>query len=192
MTPPPSSAGSDVIIRRGLVNINTRNTNVLASAFLNMPLRDWDPTYATDGLGLGTLNANQAYVAAQNLQNFMQSNLPNGLATNTDALTMTPWNSATMMSSMSLTNEMDRKAFVRNAMSLFTARQQIYTIIVRADAMSYEYGGVVQGSGNSNNPLNNGTVLGSAQAVFQIWRDPVRDANGNHPCFVRLCKIMSL
>ena len=70
---------------------------------------------------------------------------------------------------------------------LYTMRQQIYTIIVRADAMTFEYGGAT-----TDNPLSSGSVLGSAQAVFQVWRDPVADASGSHPCFVRLCKILSL
>ena len=125
----------------------------------------------------------------------MQMYYTGGIATNNDVLTLIPWNSAALMSSsLGMLNEMDRKAFVRNAMDLFTARQQIYTIIVRADAMSFEYGGGAYGSGNT---LNNGSVLGSAQAVFQIWRDPVPTtdaATGKtyHPCFVRLCKILSL
>jgi len=197
MTPPPTTPAPDVTIRRGQVNLNSRNTNVLAAAFVGMPIRDWDPTYATDGLGLGTLDINGANIAVQTMQNFIRTRLPNGMATN-NVLQMIPWNSANLISSLNLTNEMDRKAFVRNSMDFFTARQQIYTIIVRADAMSYEYGGVgVGSSASTRNPAINGSVLGSAQAVFQVWRDPVpRCDNGPasaiQPCFIRLCKIMSL
>jgi hypothetical protein len=183
MTPPPSTA-VDTVIRRGLVNINTRSTSVLAAAFVGMPLRDWDPANNT-GYGLGALSINQATQLVQVVQN----HIPPGGASNTDVFAAIPWNTPSVVGFLGATNEMDRKAVMRNSMALFTARQQIYTIIVRADAMSQEYGG---GSANgSSNPANKGSVLGSAQAVFQVWRDPV-SSDGTHHCFVRLCKILSL
>jgi hypothetical protein len=193
MTPPPATAGQGTVVRRGLININTDDTNVLAAAFQGMPLRDWDPNNTT-GYGLGTLNYSRAAAVAQLMRNYIKANLPNGVATNADALTMIPWNSSALISSLGMTNEMDRKAIIRNSMALFTARQQIYTIIVKADAMTFDYGGGSAANATSagGNILNSGSVLGSAHAVFQVWRDPIPDANGIHPCFVRLCKILSL
>jgi hypothetical protein len=76
---------------------------------------------------------------------------------------------------------MDRESVLRNSMGLFTTRQQLFTIILRADSFSAKYG---------FQDLKHGNVMSTAQAVAQIWRDPMPNADGRHPCFVRLFKIL--
>jgi hypothetical protein len=77
--------------------------------------------------------------------------------------------------------ELEREALIRNACELFTLRQQTYTIVIRADSFSPFFGmtGVKKGS-----------VLATAQAVAQVWRDPYPDPDGNHPCFVQFFKLI--
>jgi hypothetical protein len=96
-----------------------------------------------------------------------------------------PWNDTTVvrptLGQPSEVNEMDRESVLRNSMGLFTTRQQLFTIILRADSFSAKYG---------FQDLKHGNVMSTAQAVAQIWRDPMPNASGRHPCFVRLFKIL--
>ena len=63
-----------------------------------------------------------------------------------------------------------------------TAPKGTFTIILRADSFSAKYGW---------QDLKHGNVMGTAQAVAQIWRDPLPLPNSNrHRCFVRLFKIL--
>jgi len=174
---------------RGLVNLAASNQNVHACVFYQMPINEFD-------LGKQAVNTVNNQSDAITLAKLMTANscvftnlsdmglILSGAQTNGIFSSITSFPSAT-------TGEFERKAVIRNAAGLYTTRQQLYTIIVRADAMSQEYGGVTQGQGDSGNPAKNGSVLGSAQAVFQVWRDPAYP-DGTHHCFIRLCKILSL
>jgi hypothetical protein len=77
--------------------------------------------------------------------------------------------------------ELERESVIRNTAQLYTTRQQLFTIILRADSFSAKYG---------FQDLKRGNVMSTAQAVAQIWRDPMPNADGRHPCFVRLFKIL--
>ena len=186
-------------VARGLVNLGSRNPHVHACVFNQLPTNEWvGPVNAghlgaTEAVLLGT----RMTTACSNATHLSElANLMAGAQTNT----------APALTALGSTGEFEREAIIRNAAQLYTQRQQLYTIIVRADAMDTEFGGTVQGSTYNNNNLRNGTVLGSAQAIFQVWRDPVGvDSSGHpvppgnpahvdviHPCFVRLCKILSL
>ena len=193
---PPNSIG------RGLVNLGGQNTNVQACVFDQMPLDEWNGPGAAKKLEVDDARGFGHWLAAHcgsvtNLSDLgkfwsgadaqplgEQDGLANNLSYPASIL-------ANRINDSLGIGEFEREAVIRNAVQLYTMRQQIYTIIVRADAMSFEYGMSDQNSVTAN-ALNNGSVLSSAQAVFQVWRDPVADANGKHPCFVRLCKILSL
>ena len=179
---------------RGLVNLATPNPNVHACVFYQMPINDFDQgtapiktvNLANDAVSLANLMTANSY-AITTLSDI--GLLLSGAQTSGIFSSITAFPPAT-------TGEFERKAIIRNAAGLYTMRQQLYTIIVRADAMSQGYGGVIQGQGQgsstSSNPALSGSVLGSTLGVFQVWRDPEPDADGKHPCFVRLCKILSL
>lgn len=166
-------------VRRGLVNINTDKSNVLESAFVGMPVHDWATNFS--GYGMGYCSVSQAVAVAS----FIARRTPEvGLQQFQKAsdLALLPWGDSTLTNSLAACNKMDREAALRNSMGLFTARQQIYTIIVRADSFMAKFGFT---------DMQHGSVLGSAQAVYQVWRDPAPDSNGKHRCFVRLCKVLS-
>jgi hypothetical protein len=166
---------------RGLVNLHSRNAQVHAAVYNQMPINEWlglaDPTISRIGPS-DALTIGQWFTAnAGSIVNLSDMGM---LLSDPTAVTLAG------------AGEFEREGVIRNAAQLYTTRQQIYTIVVRADAMTFEYGGGAFGVGDTYNQLNAGSVLGSAQAVFQVWRDPVPDADGKHPCFVRLCKILSM
>lgn len=67
--------------------------------------------------------------------------------------------------------DFEREALIRNSVQLLTTRQQIFTVVLRADAFTPKFGFSNAGEG---------TTLSTAHAIAEIWRDPepLRDANG--------------
>jgi hypothetical protein len=170
MVPPPSG------IARGLVNINTSYTNVLAAVLNDLPVNDYW------GGAIRRLTPGGAATLAAFARNQIQTILGGTIPTNVNVLTLVPWDdTATVKPALGSLNEMDRESVLRNSMGLFTTRQQLFTINLRADSFSAKYG---------FQDLKHGNVMSTAQAVAQIWRDPMPNASGRHPCFVRLFKIL--
>jgi hypothetical protein len=73
--------------------------------------------------------------------------------------------------------EFEREAVIRNLSGLLTVKQQMFTIILRADAFTTRFG---------SDKLKDGTVLSSATAIAQVYRD----AAPPHKVTVRLLKIL--
>jgi hypothetical protein len=170
MVPPPGG------IARGMVNINTEHTNVLAAVFNDMPVNDYF------GGAIRRLSSASATSIASFVRDQISVTLGGATPTNINVLTLVPWDdTATVKPALGSLNEMDRESVLRNSMGLFTTRQQLFTIILRADSFSAKYG---------FQDLKHGNVMSTAQAVAQIWRDPMPNASGRHPCFVRLFKIL--
>lgn len=67
--------------------------------------------------------------------------------------------------------DFEREALIRNSVGLLTTRQQVFTLVLKADAFTSKFG---------FDDAGHGTTLSSAQAIVQVWRDPepVRDAAG--------------
>jgi len=168
---PPASSNV-----HGRISLGTRNADVMTAAFLNMPVRDWKPAAAQA----------RSLAQAATMGTLLSAAVKAGVITNMSdfgniQFWTDPW---TNNSALTASCKFDREAVIRNASGLFTTRQQYFTIIVRADSLASRFG---------YNDLAHSSVLGSAQAIFQVWRDPVADAsNGNkHRCFVHLCKIVN-
>jgi hypothetical protein len=67
--------------------------------------------------------------------------------------------------------DFEREAIIRNSVELLTTRQQLFTIVLRADAFTPKFG---------FDDAGQGTTLSTAHAIVEVWRDPepMRDANG--------------
>lgn len=164
---------------RGLVSLASRNPQVHGSVFLNAPIDEFNLHAG------GTISSGAAFgwVARSMTDNALD-------VTNLADIGFAFWGAQTNLAASFCANEFERKALVRNVAGLYTTRQQLYTIIVRADAVKSGFGTGV-GQNSSANPLNTVSVQGSAIGIFQVWRDPVQ-VGGQHPCFVRLSKIIYL
>ena len=68
--------------------------------------------------------------------------------------------------------DFDREGIIRNTSEMLTTRQQLFTILLKADSFTPKFG---------YNDAEHGTSLASAQAIAHVWRDPepLRDADGN-------------
>lgn len=172
--------------RRGLINLNTRNPEVLGAAFTKLPLQIEE--YTPDSPGT-LLSADDA----KDIANWVIKRGPykrisdiGTIFSGTDA-GVSPSDSKLappfkiIKNKISDFGEFEREALIRNACNLFTLRGQTFTIILRADAFTPRFGmsGVKQGN-----------VLATATAVAQIWRDTEPDAQGKHPTFVQFFKIL--
>lgn len=90
--------------------------------------------------------------------------------------------------------DVDREAFIGNALDRLTTRGQTYTVIIRADAYSPKYG---------STSAQEGTTLATEYALLELWRDsePNRKPNGEyypsgtttpvHSWFIRSCRFFS-
>ena len=67
--------------------------------------------------------------------------------------------------------DFDREGIIRNTSEMLTARQQLFTILVKADSFTPKFG---------YNDAEHGTSLASVHAIAHVWRDPepLRDADG--------------
>ena len=189
----------------GLVNLSSQNPNVHGCVFYRMPIDEWkgpagasrmDDPVAARNFGQWFVSRCSSVGSVTNLSDLgrfwsgahLGDQSGAGIA-NPGTTASRDYPAAILSSHYRFFGEFEREAVVRNAIQLYTGRQQLFTIIVRGDAMTSQYGGGMEAG---QNLLNKAERLGSCSAVFQVWRDPAPNANGLHPCFVRLCRIVSL
>lgn len=195
---------------RGLVNLNTRQTNALAAVLQELPLRAEykDKTTRVRAKGAAGTNPNETDAASDLAKLFVRNGPYQRLSDigriwhNVDPMGNYSRNTATLATNdyiraiaepcdtaasglIGVFGEFEREAIIRNTCDLLTTRQQIFTIILRADSFSPKFGFT---------DIKKGNVLATAHAVAQIWRDPVAtDVGGGvkkHKCFVQYFKIL--
>lgn len=128
---------------RGRVNPNSREREVLAAVFSNMPLDEYSgqgsPATLTDQAAIQAVVdnvQNAAYIAYTNLSAIGRNFTAFPAAAN---------------------NELKREAIFRNTAGLLSARQNLFTIIIEAQ--------VASGGNIPQNPIRQ-------KAVALVWRDP--------------------
>ena len=146
--------------KRPGVNVNSQNTNALATAFVNAPINRYP-----GGPSIGTVSAADAQLIAAQLIARTGAHGTNSLSVVGRAL-----NNNTVAFT-SLWDDCDRESIVANSYRLLSPRQNLFTILIAA-----------QVTGSS------GGVLAEQRAVAVVWRDPYPDANGRHPALVRFFK----
>lgn len=152
--------------QKGLVNINSFNTNALAAVFTYVPLKEYDPVFP-----LPDRQIDQG--VAEEIANEIWSNGP---YTNVSELGRLDWGDSVSG------DEIDREAPIRNSVELLTTRQNIFTIILAADSYAEPVGGLREG--------HYGSVRARARAVAVVWRDPWPDAGGKHRYFLRYFDVL--
>jgi len=147
---------------RGLVNLNSTNDYVLDAVFKEIPLG-----YPESG---NTLTEGQAESVVDEIVGRPREFHDIGELGDPEQV-----NWVDLLPDMS---DLIRESIISHTAGLLTVRQNLFTIIIRAESYSERLGGGA------------GIKLASAHAVAQVWRDPFRDDNGNHPCFVRYFKLL--
>ena len=173
------------IICKGSVNLNTRHQKVLESVLLNTPVEHYPAIAGVLPIGdvVGTKAAAyaQAIMDRSSKTNFhrmsemgdvdeLYLNLANDYNANIQLRGIYSDAPANFIS------DSVKESIIRNAHQLFGTRQNLFTIILAAQ--------VIDGS-------NPPAVFSEQRAVAVVWRDPMADATGRHPTFVRFFKLLA-
>lgn len=143
-------------LRKGLANMNSLNTNVLAAAFTGAAA-EWWPGEA----GVILIASNAQRVAEAVIDAGPYANL-------SDIARLTEADLAASMPDVVLAPA-QMESIIRTTAGLLGTRQNLFTIIL-----------AVQSLGDS------GEVMAEQRAVEVVWRDPYEDpVTGRHPTFVR-------
>lgn len=184
------------VVPTGKVNLNSAPVDVLALLYLGMPLRsekagnyifpDWNPagTDAARPLTVTVTTPALPALLATNLYNGLRANGPvRGLSTLANVYSAGSTSAELLKTYLASfgsspnVGEFEREAVIRNIAGLLTVKQQMFTIILRADAFTTRFG---------SDKLKDGTVLSSAIAIAQVYRE----ATPPHKITVRLLKIL--
>jgi hypothetical protein len=164
------------VVAKGRVNINTRVTNVLASVFWDMPLDR--PSAAPPGNPISDALAGAV----------VSMIMGGGPYANLSCLGSNNWKALAPGGT-----ELEREGFIRNSVNLLDVRQNLFTILLRAD-VTRDIPTQVELQPGVFAKTTTVSVLSGQRAVAEIWRDPMptNDPSGYsyHPCFVRFYKIM--
>lgn len=158
--------------RKGLVNLNSTSRDILSAVFTNMPIREDDITTvrladhsAIDAIADGIMEK--------------------GPFTNLSDIALVDWVTHAAGMAATISNppmcDIDIESYIRNSAGMFGTRQQLFVIILAAGPFRMMPGIAAF----------KGDWLGRSRAVALVWRDPFPDANGRHPCFVRLFKTLT-
>lgn len=150
--------------RTGLVNVNTTNRNVLAQIFFDAPLE----RYPGEALA-PRITDKQARDLADAI--YSAGGVPNQY-TNVSHIARA---GTGIDSALSGLDTLQKKAAIRNTSMLMGTRQNIYTVVITAQAVR---------DANNNGSVENDEVVGEQRAVAVVWRDPY-PVNSLHNTFVR-------
>ena len=157
-------------LMKGFVNPNSGVFDVLTAVLTNMPVDNYPGDPATVPLSALTVALVRDW--ADTNQNPWRCNFAKlsdiGHATNvfgTQALSgLTPF---------------QQESFFRNTAGLFNTRQQYFKILLFAQAAKIV-------------PLMpDKSVLSDVRAVAEVWRDPLPNAEGIHPCVIRMVHLLN-
>lgn len=164
-------------VRRGLVNINTRQTNALASTLIDMPIDRYPGEQGATSLS--------APLAAQGLAaSIVNDIIANGSVTNLSELSARLNVGPIDTALSSAGDKFRRESLIRNSAGLWGTRNQVYTLFVTARVFSDQYDPSIHNKASRTN-----FVVGEQQAIAVVWRDPLQttDSVGNttHKSFVQ-------
>jgi len=147
---------------RGLVNLNTANTNVLRSVFDELPLASATADRKLDDTELATvvdaiLDLGAFFYDVGELGEIVWRN------------EFPDW------------TDLERESIIVNSDGLLTVRHNLFIVLIKVESYSRQIGG---------ERAAGGTRLSGTHAVAEVWRDPFRDADGNHQNFVRYFELL--
>lgn len=149
-------------IIRGRINPNTQGTNVLRSAFADMPI---NKRHATVSVSL--LNAAQLDSVVSSIVNKTATNEFSALS----GLGAIRWDQV-----LPSLNSLEKESVIRNSSGLFDVRQNFFVVLLYGDVMKQDMAG-------------NYAVISSSMGLAEVWRDPQDSANG-YPVSIRSFQIM--
>ena len=148
---------------KGLVNVNTRNAEVMDCVFTNLPL-DYPHGDKTNRVG-GVLLTD----ITDSIMVYRQTAEFKSLS----ELGRVPWRAVLPNGS-----DLDRESILRNSVGLLHARQNLFTIVLYAQTTK------------AVALMPDKSVVSGVRAIAEVWRDPV-GLPGQHQYLVRTFKVVS-
>ena len=161
-------------VRRGLVNVNTRQTNTLVAAFWDMPVERY-PEEDPDGPRLDNVAALRTFAGLWMDATTTQGGL-NNLSDFSDILDTLPIDALLN----STDDKFKRESLLRNSLGLLGVRHNLFTIFIEARVFAEGY----NADDADHYAKRNDFVTGEESGIAVVWRDPYR-VNGVHQTRVK-------
>ena len=177
---------SDVFYTNGTISPNTRSSNVLASAFVDLSTHEV-PNVSTAVNAANPLDEERAYhLAAGILAETADGTIENSFQAGSDwARVPAMRKNGSLWSGYGLNNN-QRESLIRNTWGLFSPGNSMFTALVVAQAI--KEGPVGVGVWNADDDI----ITGERRAVALVWRDPYKTGqNLHHEMFVRMFRYLN-
>lgn len=177
----------------GLLNPNTSYIDVITAAFYGAPIEEYpgDPSAVKVGLPMAGLIATNFMAVSTNLAITATNTFDSAagwvtipaFAVNGDLVKKNDYTNMPYYM-----NNNKKESIIRNTYRLFNPNQNLFTIVVIAQAINDQ----PDGAGNYGTFGKEDTIIGEKRAVALVWRDPFPDpATGRHEMFVRTFKYLN-
>lgn len=155
-------------VARGKVHIGTRQRDVMMAVYDDMPI---------DVPGAGARRVTGPLLDTV-VDSVMAMTATNPGVKLSDLGTIN-WAGLYPVASYPGSTDLDREAFARNASGLLGSRHNYFIVLLYAQSAKEVRG------------LSDKSVLAGVRAIAEVWRDPVRNAEGRNPVVVRVYKILN-
>ncbi len=185
-------ASDDVFYTNGTINPNTRSSNVLISAFVDLPTHEVPnvdtaliPAKPLDDTKMDVLrdltdSIRQLTASGQLLTSFQAGN---------DWVRAPAMQQGGILQTAHQLNNNQRESLVRNTWGLFSPDDSLFTVVVIAQSIN-EAPPQVHATGIWD--PNHDIVTGERRAVALVWRDPFKTgSNLHHEMFVRMFRYLN-
>ena len=174
------SSKTNVFYTNGTININTRSTNVLASAFVDLATHEV-PRMDSANFPANPVTEAQAGLLAQALTNeTVAGTLATAFQAGTDWARIPAMQQGGLLSADFNNNQ--REGLIRNTWGLFNPDNSLFTVILIAQTIKE---GPDPGVGIWDPDAD--IITGERRAVALVWRDPFKTGqNPHHEMFVRM------
>ena len=179
-----SWSANGVFYTNGTINPNTRSSNVLASAFIDLATHEV-PNTPTNLAKASPINAETAQLlAAQILDETKDGKISSLFQAGSDWARVPAMRKGGALSKLGLNNN-QRESLIRNTWGLFSPNNSLFTVVVIAQAI--KEGPDAVGLWGSDDQ-----ITGERRAVALVWRDPFRTGeNLHHEMFVRMFRYLN-
>ena len=177
-----------VFYTNGTINPNTRSSNVLATAFLDLSTHE-APNVDSALVSPSPIDAEKAGLLAKSILDATEAGtLSAAFQAGSDWVRVPAMQKNGALSKLGLNNN-QRESLLRNTWGLFSPDNSLFTVVVVAQA--------IKEAPQSADPVgvwnaNADTITGERRGVALVWRDPFKNgSNLHHEMFVRMFRYLN-
>lgn len=178
-------SNNKVFYTNGTINPNTRSSNVLACAFLDLSTQE-TPNTRTDVVGANPVDEATARLLAQSIMDHTASStIDTACQAGSDWVRCAAMQQGGALSGVPLNNN-QREALVRNTWGLFSPDDSLFTVVLVAQTIKEGPNNVGQWDAADD------MITGERRAVALVWRDPYKNGqNPHHEMLVRMFRYLN-